>query len=84
VAAKSATLASLGRAVRAIRAERALSQEELGFRSGLNRTYVGDVERGERNPSYQSLLKLADGLDVDASQVLARAERLRRETPRLR
>jgi transcriptional regulator with XRE-family HTH domain len=71
--------AALGHAIRALRAEAGISQEELAYRCGLHRTYVGGIERGERNPSYANLLKLARALDVDASELLARAERAQRE-----
>jgi transcriptional regulator with XRE-family HTH domain len=64
---------ALGRAVREYRGGRRLSQEELGFRSGMHRTYVGGIERGERNPTYENLLKLAGALDVDAWELLHRA-----------
>jgi transcriptional regulator with XRE-family HTH domain len=76
--ARSATLAALGDAVRQVRAEQGVSQEELASRSGLHRTYVGDVERGERNLSYESLVKLAHAVGVSGSDVLARAERAAR------
>lgn len=72
--ARSATLASLGDAVRSSRLERGVSQEELADRSGLHRTYVGGVERGERNPTYESLVKLADGLGLSGWELLRRAD----------
>jgi transcriptional regulator with XRE-family HTH domain len=73
VAERSQAHAALGRAIRDYRRVRALSQEELGFRSGLHRTYVGGIERGERNPSFTNILRVADALGVSASELLARA-----------
>ena len=58
--------ARLGRAVRELRARRGLSQEELGFRAGLHRNYVGAIERGEINPTFRVLLKLERGLAAAA------------------
>ena len=69
---------SLGRAVRDLREARRLSQEELAHRSGLHRTYLGGIERGEPNPSYANILRVAEALGVNASELLARAERTRR------
>lgn len=54
--------------------DRGISQEELGFRSGMHRTYVGGVESGKRNPSYTNLRRLADALEVPLSTLLADAE----------
>jgi transcriptional regulator with XRE-family HTH domain len=65
---------ALGRAVRVYRGRLAISQEELGFRCALHRTYIGGIERGERNPTYEKLLQLADGLDVAAWELLRRAD----------
>jgi transcriptional regulator with XRE-family HTH domain len=68
--------AALGRAVRVLRAELDLSQEAVGFNSGLHRNYVGAIERGEINPTYRVLCLLAAGLRVPLSEVFARAESL--------
>jgi transcriptional regulator with XRE-family HTH domain len=73
---RSQAHAALGRAVRDLRADRGISQEDLAHRSGMHRTYVGGIERGERNVSYANLLRLAQALGVPPSQLLARAERL--------
>jgi transcriptional regulator with XRE-family HTH domain len=42
----------------------------------MHRTYLGGIERGERNPSYTNLLRVADALEVDTSQLIRRAEEL--------
>ena len=65
---------ALGRAVRHFRSERGFSQEELAARSGLHRNYVGGIERGERNPSLASLLRLAGALEVRLSEIILRLE----------
>lgn len=72
---RSADHAALGRAIRDLRRRRRLSQEDLAYRSGMHRTYLGGIERGERNPSYANLLRLARALEVSGSQLLAEAER---------
>lgn len=51
-----------------------MSQERLGLESGLDRTYVGGIERGERNPSYGNLIKIADCLETPLSQIIRDAE----------
>jgi transcriptional regulator with XRE-family HTH domain len=66
---------AFGRAVREARVERGISQEELAARSGMHRTYVGGVERGERNLSYTNLLRLAAALELTLSELQGRAER---------
>lgn len=70
--------APLGEAIRALRTERGLSQEDLGENAGLSANYVGDTERGERNISIRALWQFADGLGVSASELLHVAERFSR------
>jgi transcriptional regulator with XRE-family HTH domain len=74
MAARSESHAALGRAVRDFRGRRGVSQEDLAHSSGMHRTYLGGIERGERNVSYANLLRLAAALEVPASELLARAE----------
>lgn len=57
----------LGNAIKRKRAALGISQEELAARAGLHRTYVSDVERGTRNPSLESVQKLADALELSLS-----------------
>lgn len=51
-----------GEYVRKRRQDQCISQEELAFRSGLHRTYVGSVERGERNLSLENIFVFAKAL----------------------
>src|ERR1700730_187306 len=63
----------LGSAIRSERLVRKISQEELASRAGLHRTYVSDVERGARNPSLESVEKLAQALELSVSGLFQRA-----------
>jgi two-component system response regulator len=54
----------LGNAIKSTRSALGISQEELAARAGLHRTYVSDVERGMRNPSIESVEKLAAALEL--------------------
>ncbi|MDW5595102.1 helix-turn-helix transcriptional regulator [Conexibacter stalactiti] len=66
----------LGRAVRVVRAEFGLSQERVGLNGRLHRNYVGAIERGEINPTFRVLMKLANGLGIPLSELLAVCEAL--------
>ena len=74
MAQRSSAHAALGRAVRRLRIERGLSQEDLAHLSRMDRTWVGGIERGEKNPSYEKLMDLAAALDVRISDLIAEAD----------
>ncbi|MDX6699546.1 MAG: hypothetical protein QOE65_2943 [Solirubrobacteraceae bacterium] len=59
---QSAAHVTFGQAIRELREERGISQEELAYRSGLDRSYMGGVERGERNVSLKNIFRVAEGL----------------------
>ncbi len=61
-----------GSALRAARVQRGLSQEQLASLANLHRTYVGAVERGERNISLLNIWKLAKALDCAPSDLFGR------------
>jgi transcriptional regulator with XRE-family HTH domain len=61
---------TLAKKIREFRAERRISQEELAHLAGLHRTYVGSVERSERNISIDNIAKLAAALGVPPSRLL--------------
>lgn len=67
----SEAASEFGRRVRERRQELGLSQEALAERAGLHWTYVGQVERGRRNLTLHNILKLAQGLDIDAGQLVS-------------
>jgi transcriptional regulator with XRE-family HTH domain len=64
------TLGSFGRRVRSLRSDLGMSQEDLAAKCALDRTYVGGIERGERNPSLKNISKLAISLGVSLSQLM--------------
>lgn len=57
--------------VRRVRYQLGISQEKLAERSGLHRTYIADIERGERNPTLLTIEKVANGLGVCTSDLLS-------------
>jgi transcriptional regulator with XRE-family HTH domain len=63
-------LCALGYLVKQRRLTLGVSQEELGFRCNLDRTYISGIERGVRNPSITALVSLANGLELTVSELL--------------
>lgn len=73
---KKRALKALGEVVRSRRVELGLSQEELGSKAELHRTYVTDIEGGLRNLSFLTLLRVAKGLNCSLAELIAEAESL--------
>ena len=64
----------LGAAVKALRARRRLTQEQLAERSGLSYKFVGEIERGDANPTFLTLERVAKALAVPMSTLVADAQ----------
>ena len=71
--------AALGDAVRLLRSKAGLSQEQLADGADTDLTQVGGIERGVRNPSYTTLLRLAGALDTSVGKLTTLADELRAE-----
>ena len=67
---KDPELAAFGARVFELRSAAEMTQEALAHAAGLHWTYIGQIERGERNLSYKNLLKLARGLGVEPARLL--------------
>lgn len=61
----------VGQRIRSLRKERGLSQEQLGEKGGFHYSYIGQVERGEKNVSLLNLAKISEALEVSLSQLFA-------------
>jgi transcriptional regulator with XRE-family HTH domain len=77
---RSATHAALGTALRELREEAGLTQEQLGDRVGTEFNRIGEVERGVANPTLTTLMRLANGLGVPLREIVGRFERILDET----
>ncbi len=64
----------LGRRVRRYRLGLGLSQEALGERSGMSRNYISDLERGSRNVTLYTLVRVAKALEIDAGMLVTGLE----------
>lgn len=67
---------TFGKNVRLAREARRLSQDMLGSMAGLNRTYIGMVERAERSISLSNAKRIADALDMGLDGLLLEVEEL--------
>jgi len=52
-----------------LRLEKGYAQDEFAYKAGLDRTYLGGIERGERNPSLKNISKIADALEVPITEL---------------
>ena len=62
--------AKFGKHLRRIREDKGLTQERLADLAGMHFTYIGQIERGRRNPSLINLERLAKALKIDAGKLL--------------
>jgi transcriptional regulator with XRE-family HTH domain len=60
---------SVGKRLGHLRSARNLTQEKLALEAGLNRAYIGYIERGERNPSIETMAKIAKVLKVELHEL---------------
>jgi transcriptional regulator with XRE-family HTH domain len=72
--------AALGAAIQHLREDAGLSQEELADRSGIHPTHIGGLERGVRNPSYTTLIRLAAALQTRVGRLTQLADENRDES----
>lgn len=72
----STVVIRIGKSIREARKRRRLSQEALAELAGINRSFLGEIERGEATPSIQTLQKLANGMDVKLSELIRQYEQL--------
>ena len=78
MSAAPAAQAALGLAVRQRRQELGVTQEQLANDSHLHQRWISNLENAQRNPSYPSLRRLAAGLGLSTSELIARAEQIER------
>ena len=60
----------IGENIRQIREKKNITQENLALEAGLNRAYIGYIERGERNPSTETMVKIAQALKISPKDLL--------------
>lgn len=73
--AKPSPLKLVGARIRDYRSKQGISQEELAARAEVHRTYIGGIERGERNVSLLNLVRIARALSVPVSELVSGAEK---------
>jgi transcriptional regulator with XRE-family HTH domain len=67
-------LVSLGAEIKALRLKKGLSQEAFADELGIDRSYVGGIERGEHNVALVNLLKIASALNISLAQLIQKAK----------
>lgn len=78
---RSPRLGALGQAIERSRKVGGLNQRELSERSGLHPTHISGLERGARNPTYGSLVELADGLEISVGELAVMADEIYDQLP---
>jgi transcriptional regulator with XRE-family HTH domain len=67
-------LIKLGVAIRKARLDKQLSQEALADKAGIDRSYIGGIERGEHNVAFMNLIKIANALEMKFATLLGMSE----------
>jgi transcriptional regulator with XRE-family HTH domain len=67
---------AFGQALRDVRQQTGISQEQLGFDAGFDRTFISMIERGMQSPSIRTVVRLAEVLGVPPSEIVRRMETL--------
>ena len=70
---KESALVAFGAAVRMARTVRGISQEELAHRCGVDRSYLGAIERGEQNSGLLHLVRIAAALETTVGELMTKA-----------
>jgi len=63
-------LPQLGNTIKSYRNKHKISQEKLADSAGLHRTYIGMIERGEKNPSFLALISISNALNITINELL--------------
>jgi transcriptional regulator with XRE-family HTH domain len=71
---KDKVLLAFGSAVRRIRKEKGVSQEELALKCDIDRSYMGSIERGEQNSGLLHIAKIAKALNIKIAELMATAK----------
>jgi transcriptional regulator with XRE-family HTH domain len=71
--AQHPVLVALGQAIRQARIDRQISQEELAHRSEIDRAYMSSIERGQQNPGFVSVARVANALDMTLVELMTEA-----------
>lgn len=67
---KDSDIILLGRRIRTLRNTKGFTQQELGHHADVDYKFIGEIERGNMNPSFKVLMKIAKALDVDIPEIL--------------
>ncbi|MBT3447614.1 MAG: helix-turn-helix transcriptional regulator [Candidatus Thioglobus sp.] len=67
-------LIDFGNAVRSIRSDKGISQESLAELAGIDRSYMGGIERGEHNVALINIKRISDALEISVSAVMKKSE----------
>jgi transcriptional regulator with XRE-family HTH domain len=67
---KTDLLLKFGERIRDLRKQKSISQEDLAFKAGVHRTYIGMIERGKKNITLENINKLAIALDISIADLL--------------